>query len=111
MAYRGSKSDALQEAVGDFGRWQAGISLLMALLKLPIAWFQLSIIILEAHTDFWCARPLNLYGNLTIDEWRNLSHPRVEDVSHYMTSYLFSVLLKQQMFIREYFLNNKYSSK
>jgi hypothetical protein len=80
MVYRGTTSDALQEAVGDFGRWQAGISFLMALLKLPIAWFQLSIIVLEAHTDFWCARPHNLYGNLTVEEWKNLSHPRVENV-------------------------------
>lgn len=79
MVYRGSTSDVLQEAVGDFGRWQAGISLLMALLKLPVAWFQLSIIVLEAHTDFWCARPHNLYGNLTVEEWQNLSHPRVEN--------------------------------
>ncbi|GFG39212.1 hypothetical protein Cfor_11277 [Coptotermes formosanus] len=79
MGYRGSTSDALQEAVGDFGRWQAGISLLMALLKLPAAWFQLSIIILEARTDFWCARPHNLYGNLTIEEWKNFSHPRLEN--------------------------------
>jgi hypothetical protein len=80
MVHRESTSDALQEAVGDFGRWQAGISLLMALLKLPIAWFQLSIIFLEAHTDFWCARPHNLYGNLTVEEWKNLSHPRLENV-------------------------------
>jgi hypothetical protein len=96
MGYRGSTSDALQEAVGDFGRWQAGISLLMALLKLPAAWFQLSIIILEARTDFWCARPHNLYGNLTIEEWKNFSHPRLENVSHYVASYLSSVLLKNK---------------
>jgi hypothetical protein len=82
MAYRGSTSGVLQEAVGGFGRWQAGICVLMSLLKLPIAWFQLSIIILETHTDFWCARPDGLYGNLTIEEWRNLSHPRLEKVSH-----------------------------
>jgi hypothetical protein len=87
MAHRESTSDALQETVGDFGRWQAGISLLMALLKLPIAWFQLSIIFLEAHTDFWCARPDNLYGNLTVEEWRNLSHPRLENVRQYASLY------------------------
>jgi hypothetical protein len=80
MVNRRSTSDALQEAVGDFGCWQAGISLLMALLKIPVAWFQLSIIILEAHTDFWCARPHNLYSNLTVEEWKNLSHPRMENV-------------------------------
>jgi hypothetical protein len=79
MGYHGSTSDAVQEAVGDFGRWQAGISLLMALLKLPIAWFQLSIIVLETHTDFWCARP-DPYVNLSVEEWKNLSHPRLRNV-------------------------------
>ncbi|PNF38357.1 hypothetical protein B7P43_G10529 [Cryptotermes secundus] len=78
MGYHGSTSDAVQVAVGDFGRWQAGISLLMAFLKLPIAWFQLSIIVLETHTDFWCARP-HSYANLSVDEWRNFSHPRLRN--------------------------------
>ncbi|PSN53344.1 hypothetical protein C0J52_04084 [Blattella germanica] len=74
MNHRGTASDALQEVVGDFGRWQAGISLLMALLKLPISWFQLNIIVLEAQSDYWCSPPSHL-KNLTVEEWRNLSHP------------------------------------
>lgn len=86
MAYPGSTSDALQKVVGGFGRWQAGVSILMALLKLPIAWFQLGIIVLEARTDFWCARPHGLYRNFTVEEWRNLSHPRLGKVSHFKTT-------------------------
>jgi hypothetical protein len=88
MGYQGSTSDAVQEAVGDFGRWQAGISVLMALLKLPIAWFQLSIIVLETHTDFWCARP-HTYSNLSVDEWRNFSHPRLKNVRFRFILYSF----------------------
>ncbi|KAJ9582502.1 hypothetical protein L9F63_003195, partial [Diploptera punctata] len=72
-----TSSDVLQDVVGDFGRWQMGISLLMALLKLPIAWFQLNIIVLEAHTDFWCTPPQDLKRNLSLEEWKNMSHPRL----------------------------------
>ncbi|XP_069695101.1 organic cation transporter protein-like isoform X1 [Periplaneta americana] len=79
MSAREATSDALQDAVGDFGRWQAGVSLLMALLKLPIAWFQLSIIVLEAHSDFWCARPSHLRANVTTEQWRNISQPRLSN--------------------------------
>lgn len=111
MVYRGPTSDSLQEAVGDFGRWQAGISFLMALLKLPIAWFQLSIIVLDAHTDFWCARPHNLYGNLTVEEWKNLSHPRMENVRQRVTFICSQFYWKNNILHENMFLKNKYSSK
>ena len=81
MKHQKASSDALQEVVGDFGRWQAGISVLMALLKLPIAWFQLNIIVLEAHSEFWCAAPEDLKRNLSVAEWRNISHPPSPTVS------------------------------
>ncbi|CAH0559511.1 unnamed protein product [Brassicogethes aeneus] len=49
--------DLLKTTIGDFGIWQFKISLLMALLKFPIAWFQLSIVFLAPPTSFRCASP------------------------------------------------------
>ena len=50
-------SNVVSHLVGDFGKWQATISLLLSLLKLPIGWFQLSIVFLAPVTNFWCAVP------------------------------------------------------
>ncbi|KAK6636636.1 hypothetical protein RUM43_010298 [Polyplax serrata] len=50
-------SNIVSHLIGDFGKWQAIISLLLSLLKLPIGWFQLSIVFLAPITDFWCATP------------------------------------------------------
>ncbi|KAJ8984619.1 hypothetical protein NQ317_009845, partial [Molorchus minor] len=52
--------DILRATIGDFGKWQLKISVLMALLKFPIAWFSLSI--------FWCTPPAN-YSTLTDEQW------------------------------------------
>lgn len=51
--------------IGDFGRWQGTISALVSLLKLPIAWFQLSIVFLAPEQKFECALPET---NRTIDQ-------------------------------------------
>ncbi|KAJ8965459.1 hypothetical protein NQ314_004104 [Rhamnusium bicolor] len=44
--------DLLKATIGDFGKWQFKISILMALLKFPIAWFSLSI---EGLNSGYCA--------------------------------------------------------
>ncbi|KAJ8941606.1 hypothetical protein NQ318_012952 [Aromia moschata] len=60
--------DILKTTIGDFGRWQLKISLLMALLKFPIAWFSLSIVFLAPPTIFWCKPPAK-YATLQDNEW------------------------------------------
>lgn len=46
--------DAVVRAAGPWGRWQARQAVLLALLKLPIAWFQLAILFLAPPHPFWC---------------------------------------------------------
>lgn len=62
------KKDLLETTVGNFGKWQARISILMALLKFPIAWFQLGIVFLAPPTQFWCKQPED-YKNIPVEEW------------------------------------------
>lgn len=60
--------------IGDFGRWQLKISILMSLLKLPLAWYQLSIIFMAPPQEFWCAKPKS-FAKYTDDEWHKISVP------------------------------------
>ncbi|XP_054273085.1 organic cation transporter protein-like isoform X2 [Macrosteles quadrilineatus] len=54
-APRGAAEEELaQKAMGDYGKWQLGIILLMCGLKLPIAWVQLGIVFLAAPMPFHC---------------------------------------------------------
>lgn len=63
--------DSIFNSIGDFGKWQLRISLLMAFLKLPIAWFQLGNILIAPKTDFNCIKP-NYIQNVSNTEWRSL---------------------------------------
>ncbi|KAG8223524.1 hypothetical protein J437_LFUL002574 [Ladona fulva] len=57
--------DIVAEALGDFGWWQAGVCLCLSLLKLPVAWHQLSIVFLAPPVGhFHC---INEDLNSTID--------------------------------------------
>ncbi|XP_050303956.1 organic cation transporter-like protein [Anthonomus grandis grandis] len=53
------RQDVIKSTVGDFGRWQLKISVLMALVKFPIAWFQMSIVFLAPPITFWCKKSTN----------------------------------------------------
>ncbi|XP_060526472.1 solute carrier family 22 member 3-like isoform X2 [Cylas formicarius] len=61
-----AREDIIRDTIGDFGRWQLKISLLMSLLKFPMAWFQMSIIFLAPPMSFWCRKPEDA------DEWMRL---------------------------------------
>ncbi|KAG5876528.1 hypothetical protein JTB14_033724 [Gonioctena quinquepunctata] len=67
--------DPLEATIGNFGRWQLRISLLMALLKFPVAWFTLSIVFLAPPTQFWC-KPPEKYSDISDARWLNVSHPK-----------------------------------
>lgn len=66
--------DLLEATIGNFGRWQARISILMALLKFPIAWFQLGIVFLAPPTQFWCKQPED-FKNIPVSDWIKLISP------------------------------------
>ncbi|CAH0586900.1 unnamed protein product [Chrysodeixis includens] len=70
--------DVTSKIIGDFGKWQLRISILMAVLKLPIAWYQLNIIFMAPPQDFWCKKP-TAFGKYTEKEWRKMCCPRVEE--------------------------------
>ncbi|XP_026280231.2 organic cation transporter protein-like isoform X1 [Frankliniella occidentalis] len=59
------KADALQSTIGDFGRWQMGIALAVAMSGLPGAWFKIGIVFLAPPVDFWCTSPLPADHNAT----------------------------------------------
>ncbi|GJQ74600.1 hypothetical protein Trydic_g21458 [Trypoxylus dichotomus] len=66
--------DLLLATIGDFGRWQCRTSILMALLKLPIAWFQLGIVFLAPPTEFWCRQPHD-FSHLSVEDWKEFIKP------------------------------------
>ncbi|KAL0880255.1 hypothetical protein ABMA27_002712 [Loxostege sticticalis] len=79
----GNKSDCnvddiTAKAIGDFGPWQLRISVLMALLKLPMAWYQLNIIFMAPPQDFWCEKPDSL-SEYSEEEWRKICIPHIEE--------------------------------
>ncbi|XP_049703633.2 organic cation transporter protein [Helicoverpa armigera] len=69
--------DITTKVIGDFGKWQLKISILMAVLKLPIAWYQLNIIFMAPPQDFWCAKPAP-FSRYSDEEWRKICMPHVE---------------------------------
>lgn len=66
--------DLTTKVIGEFGKWQFRTSALMALLKLPIAWFQLNIIFMAPPQDFWCAKP-KIFHKYSDQKWREICAP------------------------------------
>lgn len=78
--------DFMHVTVGDFGKWQFRISLLMSLLKLPIAWFQLGIIFLAPPTEFWCRKPQD-FKDMNLTTWLKFIAPNVNVSRHHVSRY------------------------
>ncbi|XP_017791367.1 PREDICTED: organic cation transporter protein-like isoform X1 [Habropoda laboriosa] len=49
--------DAVQEAIGNLGKWQIFVCLAISLVKFPIAWHQLAIVFMAPHQDYYCTAP------------------------------------------------------
>lgn len=49
-----------------WGRYQAGTSILMALLKMPAAWFQLSLLYLAPDISHRCSHTFNQVQSLDV---------------------------------------------
>lgn len=88
--------DVVHDTIGDFGRWQLKVSLLMALMKFPVAWFQLGIVFLAPPTEFWCAPPKEL-RNLSSEEWKCMSTPKNASLMHHVNILLY--LRSQILFV------------
>nr|XP_022900282.1 organic cation transporter protein-like [Onthophagus taurus] len=63
--------DVLEATIGSFGRFQCRIFILVALLKVPISWFQLGIVFMAPPTEYWCRQPEDFKFNLSTEEWRS----------------------------------------
>lgn len=48
------RSDLIQRAMGDFGRWHLFVCVVIFLLKFPVAWHQMSIIFIAPPAQFEC---------------------------------------------------------
>ncbi|XP_063362844.1 organic cation transporter protein-like [Cydia amplana] len=70
--------DAVVTTIGDFGKWQMRLSIMMALLRFPICWYQLDIIFLAPTTEFWCKKP-EAFSEYSDDKWRQMSVPLIEE--------------------------------
>ncbi|CAB3226699.1 unnamed protein product [Arctia plantaginis] len=66
--------DPTAKAVGNFGKWQLRVSVMMSLLKLPTAWYQLNIIFMAPPQDFWCKKPTSFF-KYSESEWRKICAP------------------------------------
>ncbi|KAI8421834.1 hypothetical protein MSG28_009781 [Choristoneura fumiferana] len=71
-------NDIVARVIGDFGRWQLRLSIMMALLKFPIGWYQLNILFLAPPQEFWCVKPA-AFGSFSVKEWREMCAPRIEE--------------------------------
>ena len=68
------------ELIGAFGLWQGLIFSLAGLTIIIHAWQMMANKFLTYPLDHWCARPAN-YQNFTVEEWLNISSPRLSDGS------------------------------
>ncbi|XP_001944418.2 organic cation transporter protein isoform X2 [Acyrthosiphon pisum] len=65
--------DPVSMAIGEFGRWQAMLTLILSLLNLPCTWHIFVLTFQGADTDFWCTPPPGVLNRISVDEWKNLS--------------------------------------
>ncbi|XP_012262104.1 organic cation transporter protein isoform X2 [Athalia rosae] len=54
--------DAVQRAMGGFGRWQILVCLAISLVKFPVAWHQLAIIFMAPQPELRCSVPNGTYN-------------------------------------------------
>ncbi|XP_025407677.1 organic cation transporter protein-like isoform X3 [Sipha flava] len=65
--------DPVSMAIGEFGRWQAILTLILSLLNLPCTWHIFVLTFQGADTDFWCTPPPGVLHHISVDQWKNLS--------------------------------------
>lgn len=78
-----TSDEIIETTIGNFGRWQARVSILMSLLKFPITWIQLGIVFLAPPTEFWCKQPED-WKWMKIDEWKHFISPKLNGSHHHI---------------------------
>lgn len=48
------ENDTVEKCIGGFGRWQLGVCLILFLIKFPVAFHQMNIVVLAPKLDFSC---------------------------------------------------------
>jgi hypothetical protein len=93
------QADAVVEAIGNFGPWQAQSLFLLALVKIPAGWHMLSILFLAPQPEtfggkYWCTRP---DPDLDIQHWIENKHPKnmVRKNSYIFAANLLQLLSKE----------------
>lgn len=66
-------ADPVSLVIGEFGRWQALLTLILSLLNLPCTWHIYVLTFQGADTDYWCAPPPGVLQRISVDQWKNLS--------------------------------------
>lgn len=80
------EADAISKCIGDSGRWQIQMIILLSLFNIPCTWHIYSMAFQGSQPDFWCAPPPHFEG-LPLDFWRNKTHARaIAHVSKSRTS-------------------------
>ncbi|XP_076358977.1 solute carrier family 22 member 6-B-like [Tachypleus tridentatus] len=64
----------ITDVIGNLGRLQCYIIILLICRGLPTAWQILALPFLAPDTDHWCAKPHQL-ENWTVTQWKNISIP------------------------------------
>ncbi|KAF5272906.1 hypothetical protein FQA39_LY07672 [Lamprigera yunnana] len=72
--------DLIESTIGNFGIWQCEVSILLSLLKLPLAWVQLSIVFIAPPTEFWCKRARDESHMSTDSRPTNSDHCRMWNI-------------------------------
>lgn len=74
-------TDVIQDAIGDWGKWQFRAVALIFLCKIPAAWFMACIIYtapFAKHGEYYCRPPENFSITNTSD-WIQSTHPVIQN--------------------------------
>uniref|UniRef100_A0A8D8UN70 Organic cation transporter protein n=1 Tax=Cacopsylla melanoneura TaxID=428564 RepID=A0A8D8UN70_9HEMI len=64
--------DVISNAIGEFGRWQCNLTILLSLLNIPCTWHIFALTFQAADQNFWCAQT-DHFDHLSFSEWINIS--------------------------------------
>ena len=71
-------ADQITSIIGKHGLWHWMIWIVTGLSIIIHGWQSMANKFLTHNTDHWCARP-DLYSNLSLQEWANISSPILTD--------------------------------
>ncbi len=65
--------DPISYAIGEFGRWQLQLTILLALFNFPCTW-HIFVLTFQGDTggEYWCSKP-QTFKDMTVATWMNIS--------------------------------------